>query len=159
EHTIEVREHGTHRPLHNGRFRTRLITEDHFTDLLRGTLRGGAWSTFAQRDGGKVALSGWFIAPEGIGDARITANGRPIDLRITHGDSGWRTPLPPGFSARTFVASAPIDDASEEMRFSFGSDRPFRPLQDLTLPLFALPVPDTEHRKRVDGHGNLGGFN
>ena len=39
-----------------------------------------------------------------------------------------------------------------DLHFSFGHARPFRPLQDIYYPLFAVPMPDEARRLRV--HGN-----
>jgi SAM-dependent methyltransferase len=159
ERDIEVRELGAKRPLFGGRFKTRLIAEDHYLDQLRTMLRDGAWSAFARRDGAVAHIKGWYIAPPGAEGARITANGHALDLTIEDGNGGWRTPLPVGLSVCQFSATAPADDGTDTLVLSFGEQHAFRPLQDLTLPLFDVPLPNAEHRKRVDGHGDIAGFN
>lgn len=160
EHAIEVREHGTHRSLLSSRFKARLIAADYFNNLVRQALRQGAWAAFARREGETVVAYGWAIAPPGVKNASITANGRPVDVVFKDdSDARWQTPLPPGLKLRTFTATAPIDSGRDEVVLSFGAGQPFHPLQDLRFPLFDLPLPDAKYRKRVDGHGDPAGFN
>ena len=161
--TVEVRVQGGRGRLLGDRFTETLHPPDHLFAILRRVLRGGAWSTAASVSGDTMTLDGWCIAPPGIERGVITANGCPVDIPMTDGYPGWKSPLPPGTTARTFAGRVPIDRTRDEIHLSFGVEEPFSPLQDLYVPLFDVAIPDAERRKRVDGHGidaafNLGGY-
>lgn len=157
--TVEVRVQGTRRRLLRDRFTEALLPANQLFEMFRAALRSGCWSMKATPTDSAINISGWCIAPPGVDRGVITANGHPIDVAMSEGASGWQSALPPGMAVRTFTGTVPRDLAAKDMHFSFGLDRAFSPLQDLYYPLFEVPMPEAERRKRVDGHGLEASFN
>src|SRR6266850_1753420 len=160
---VEVRAEGARRPLTHGRFSAHLISSAYHAGLVRWMLRSGFWTLGGSRDGDSIRLTGHCIDPPGSGEGRISANGRPLALSTADGSSEWKSPIPPGMAVRKFDTTLPLPRGEQELRFSFGLDQPFRALHDFHYPLFDLPMPGAEQRRRVDGHDsefafNLGGY-
>lgn len=156
QHAVEARVRGS-------RFTEVLRPADHFLALQRHTLRFGAWAISGEVAGDTMQVEGWCIAPPGIDGGIVRANDRTVDAVFTPDRRDWKSPLPADTLPYAFRGSLPLDRSRSDVHFSFGLEQPFSRWQDLHYPLFDVPLPDREQRKRVDGHGieaifNIGGY-
>jgi SAM-dependent methyltransferase len=159
DRTIEVRAHGTRKPLVNGRFTARLLPQHYHAGLIRWMLRSGLWAMRGERHDGAVQIGGWFIPAPGNDSGRITANGRPLALSIGVADGEWKSSALAQLSAHSFAASVTIDPRWNEIHLSFGFEQPFNPLHDYHYPLFDIVTPEPQRRLRVAGHDSEFSFN
>ena len=158
DYAIELRARGSAKPLTNGCFTVRLHPPAYYDTLLRDILRNGLWALAGAMAEWQVHLSGWFISPKNA-EGRITVNGESSALPIGSGNGGWKSPLPSGATVGIFEGSVPIDRRTDQLRFSFGAERPFHPLHDYYYPLFDVVMPEPERRIRVHGNDSEFTFN
>jgi SAM-dependent methyltransferase len=161
--TIEVRAAGARRTLTHGRFVTHLVANEYHAGVIRWLLRHGLWTLRVNATDGALAIDGWYIPAPEAEDGRITVNGRAVDVATSDGSDEWRSVIPPRMSIRKFRGTLPLDNARDELHFSFGLERPFNALHDYYYPLFDIATPALEHRQRVDDQPsesvfNLGGY-
>lgn len=157
--TVEVRAHGAANPLTHGRFVTRLLSYGYFSGLTRWILRSGLWVLSGIIRDGAVDFGGYFIPAPGCEHGRITVNGRTVELETSPGNSDWTSPCPPGIAVHSYAGRIPLEEGWKELHFSFGLERPFRPLQDQYYPLFDIGMPEPERRLRVHGNESEFAFN
>ncbi|TMJ03950.1 MAG: class I SAM-dependent methyltransferase [Alphaproteobacteria bacterium] len=159
EQTVEVRIRGAATPLANGRFAVRIDPPQHYEAMLRDILRDGLWALAGAVTNASLLLTGWYIAPSGRADHRITINDRPVALRPKHGAEDFKSPLPPEFKLHAFEGDTALDPREHELRISFGAGQPFHPLRDYHYPLFEAAMPEPQGRVRVAGHDSAFLFN
>jgi SAM-dependent methyltransferase len=161
--SVEVRAEGARKPLTHGRFSAHLIPSAYHAGLARWMLRSGLWTLGGRREGDTIRLLGRCIDAPGSEPGRISANGRPLAISMSDASSEWKSPIPPGMAVRKFDTTLPLPRDRQHLHFSFGLDQPFRALHDFHYPLFDVPMPDPEQRRRVEGHDSefdfdLGGY-
>jgi SAM-dependent methyltransferase len=159
EQTVEARARGATKPLTNGRFAVRLHPASYYQAMLRDILRDGLWALAGTISDGGLLVTGWYIAPPGSRDHRITINGHPVPLRPKQGSEDFKAPLPPDCTLCAFEADMRIDPRADELHISFGAEQPFHALRDYDYPLFELAIPDPQGRVRVAGHASEFLFN
>jgi len=163
QRTIEVRVEGARKPLTQGRFTAQLLSNQYEAGIVRWLLRAGLWTLQVNPGDGVVDIEGWYIPAPGSPDGGITVNGRPVALTTAQGASRWKSAVPPQMTLRNFTGTVMLDRGWQDLHFSFGLERAFRPLHDFHFPLLDIGTPALEHRRRVDDQEteaafNLGGY-
>jgi SAM-dependent methyltransferase len=155
---VEVRASGAAAPLTYGAFKFQFPSPDYVAGLAQWVMRLGWWVLAVTRKDDVVEFGGWCVSPPGAPEGRISVNGAPVQITAEARDEEWTRHFAPNLVLRHFTGRFPREPEWNDLHFSFGHERPFRPLQDIYYPLFPVPMPDEARRLRVHGNSSETAF-
>ena len=155
---VEVRHGGSSTPLVQGVFKFQFPSPDYVAGLAQWVMRLGWWVLGCTVKGDAVEIGGWYVSPPGAPEGRISVNGRPVPVTTEVRHEEWTRHFAPGLVLRHFTGAFARKPEWSDLHFSFGHERPFRPLQDIYYPLFPVPMPDEARRLRVHGNSSETAF-